>query len=135
VYVNFEVECHINIPSDLIQRFGPVMTVWTTDTLSVFCTLSIVYIEQNTRHFRSRLCFHLQTKKHPTGWTPPIEPVPVTGQHGNIQCVTIWAWEQLNIKAWNTSQIKTIKKSHELSWPREEILSWWLFFVVPGCIV
>jgi hypothetical protein len=27
VYVNFEVECHINIPSDLIQRFGPVMTV------------------------------------------------------------------------------------------------------------
>jgi hypothetical protein len=26
VYVNFEVECHINIPSDLIQRCRPVMT-------------------------------------------------------------------------------------------------------------
>lgn len=95
-----------------------------------FCTLSSIYIKKK---FRSRLFFHLQSKKHPTGRTPQIEPVPVTGQHRNIQHVKVWAWEQINIKAWNTSQVKTIKRSHEMSWPWEEILSCWLFFVVSIC--
>jgi len=39
VYVNFEVECHINIPSDLIQCCRPVMTVCESLTHSPFFVL------------------------------------------------------------------------------------------------
>jgi hypothetical protein len=105
-------------------------SVWLSDTIILI--LDFVQSEfHRTRRFDSRLCFRLQTKKHLTRRTPYNEPFSATGHHRNTQHVKIRAWEQIKsmgsnktrakkpttrIKtAWNTPQIKTIKKNHEIS--------------------
>ena len=68
VYVNFEVECHINISSDLIQRCGPVMTACQSLTHApfffFFCTLSSIYIKKKISEAGSSSVFR-QTSTQP----------------------------------------------------------------------
>jgi hypothetical protein len=111
--VNFKVECHINIPSDLIQCCRAVMTVcvtdsvwvidservtdsvWVTDTHSFFVLCPLCTLNNNMTFQKLSLLLS-SVQKHITWWTPQTEPASVTGHHRHTHCVQIWAWEQIN---------------------------------------